>query len=642
MSEDEQLEEFLSLGFYLIPCYSVNPDGSCTCGLPHEGDLKSRGKHPMINEWQKLASNDRVQIDEWKRQFTKINWGIFLKASGLMVLDVDPRNLGERSFYRLECDFADVFPATYQVLSGLYTIGNRAARGWHQYFRVPEGVKIKGSLGKELPGIDLKWNGYVLLPGSRHFSGVTYEAAENSPALSAIADLPPEMLEAFSQQSRRKRNSNSRASFSSRATAYGATALREETEAISATMEGDRNNTVFRKGIAVSELIAGGELPPAAIGVFAAAAEQSGLSEEEIEKVLFRPGGALEIGLSQPRSSGSQELSTRGVGALELTDTSKENFLSRVEPVNWAEAFEAEWDEDWFVPGLIARGRSHAIYSEPGLGKSVLSRQMCAELCAHRIVLGTRAYKEPIKVLFFDHENTIIQDVVPQLRALGYSAEQLDLLVYLSFPEMRELDTEEGGKQFEALLDHHKPDLVVLDTVSRTISQDENQNQTWLDFYRYAGVQLKNRGIAYIRLDHTGKNVERGMRGGSAKKGDLDLVWLLSEGRMPSRLTLTCEKSRIPLERKRLDITREFEPFRHTLVIPPTRVDWDRIAEGAATWFGLWDFLKQAFERDGKLPGSNSLWKGHKEALQEMGITKRLLEEAHRDFRAGKGPLDPD
>lgn len=35
MTEDEQLEEFLSLGFYLIPCYSVNPDGSCTCGPPH-------------------------------------------------------------------------------------------------------------------------------------------------------------------------------------------------------------------------------------------------------------------------------------------------------------------------------------------------------------------------------------------------------------------------------------------------------------------------------------------------------------------------------------------------------------------------------------------------------------------------------
>lgn len=641
MTEDEQLEKFLSLGFYLIPCYSVNPDGSCTCGSPHQGDPNSRGKHPMINEWQKSASNDRVQIDEWNQQFTKINWAVFLKASGLMVLDVDPRSLGDRSFHRLESDFADVFPATYQVLSGLYTIGNLGVRGWHQYFRVPEDAKIKASLGKEMPGIDLKWNGYVLLPGSRHFSGVTYEAAENSPPLSAIADLPPEMLEAFSKPSRRRSTSSSRASFSNRATPYGAKALGEEAKAISATMEGDRNNTVFRKGIAVSELIAGGELPPAAIGVFAAAAEQSGLSEEEIEKVLFRPGGALEIGLSQPRSSGSQELSTRGVRDLELTDSWEEDFLSRVEPVNWAEAFEAEWEEDWFVRGLIARGRSHAIYSEPGLGKSVLSRQMCAELCAHQIVLGTRAYKEPIKVLFFDHENTIIQDVVPQLRALGYSAEQLDLLVYLSFPEMRELDTEEGGKQFEALLDHHKPDLVVLDTVSRTISQDENQNQTWLDFYRYAGVQLKSRGIAYIRLDHTGKNVERGMRGGSAKKGDVDLVWLLSEGRTPGRLALTCEKSRIPLERKHLEIIRELDPFYHTLVIPPTRIDWDKIAESAATWIGLWDFLKQAFEKEGKLPGSKSLWESHIKELQEMGITKRLLEQAHRDFRAGKGPLDP-
>ena len=643
MNEDEMLAQFLAEGFLLLPCFSINEDGSCTCGYPHnrsQNDLASRGKHPVIHEWQKAASNDPNQIEQWRAQHPRINWAVFCKGSGLMVTDIDPRNGGERSLYRLECDFAEIMPKTYQVRTGAYNMGYRSARGEHRYFRVPENAKIKGALGKEMRGIDLKWNGYVLLPGSRHLSGVNYELTEDSLPISEIADLPPEMLEAFSKPSTRKASSYSQFTLSPRATPYGATALKQEVAEIASMPEGNRNNSLFEKGIKISELIAGGELPPSAIGNVADAARQSGLSDEEIERVLFREGGAFQIGLSQPRSSGSR--TTDGDQSINRGDSDswQEEFLHKNEPVNWEEAFQIEWEEDWFAPGFVARGRSHAIYSEPGIGKSVVTRQLCAELCSGGVVLGTRPYAEPVKVLFFDHENTIVQDVVPQLRQLGYTPEQLKNLVYLSFPEMSELDTIEGGKQFEALLDLHRPDLVVLDTVSRTISQDENQNQTWLDFYRYAGVQLKNRGIAYIRLDHAGKNVERGMRGGSAKKGDLDLVWLLSEGNKPGRFILTCEKSRIPLETKRLELERSFDPLRHKLVMPTTKIDWAELFFPLEKWLWLFEFLSRVKADNGKLIGSGAIWKSYRDEFQKRKVTRKLLETAHKDFRAGRGALD--
>jgi hypothetical protein len=182
-------------------------------------------------------------------------------------------------------------------------------RGEHLYFRVPEGVTFKSELGKEMRGIDLKWNGYVLLPGSRHFSGVTYELAGDSLPLSEIAELPGEMLEAFSKPKTRRANLVTVPTFSNRATPYGAEALRQEVEAIASTDEGSRNNTLFRKGISISELIGGGELPPQAIGIVAEAAKQSGLSDDEIDQVLFREGGAFQIGLSQPRNSGNPVVS---------------------------------------------------------------------------------------------------------------------------------------------------------------------------------------------------------------------------------------------------------------------------------------------------------------------------------------------
>ena len=48
------------------------------------------------------------------------------------------------------------------------------------------------------------------------------------------------------------------------------------------------------------------------------------------------------------------------------------------------------------------------------------------------------------------------------------------------------------------------------------------------DFYRHTGLALKARGITYLRTDHSGKDVAKGMRGSSAKNDDVDLVWQLT------------------------------------------------------------------------------------------------------------------
>jgi len=43
------------------------------------------------------------------------------------------------------------------------------------------------------------------------------------------------------------------------------------------------------------------------------------------------------------------------------------------------------------------------------------------------------------------------------------------------------------------------------------------------------GILIKASGIALVRLDHAGKDLDRGQRGTSAKNDDVDLVWQLTE-----------------------------------------------------------------------------------------------------------------
>ena len=77
-------------------------------------------------------------------------------------------------------------------------------------------------------------------------------------------------------------------------------------------------------------------------------------------------------------------------------------------------------------------------------------------------------------------------------------------------------------------MDRHNPDVVFLDTISRMVDGEENSADTWLGLYRHTLKPLKASGRSSVRLDHFGKDRERGARGNSAKDQDVDAVWELA------------------------------------------------------------------------------------------------------------------
>jgi hypothetical protein len=165
-------------------------------------------------------------------------------------------------------------------------------------------------------------------------------------------------------------------------------------------------------------------------------------------------------------------------------------------------------------------------------------------------------------VLYVDFENDPRGDIRTRLEAMDVRPEHLDNLCYLSFPAIAKLDTQLGGYQLITAAQGYDCEVVVIDTVSRAVMGEENANDTWLAFYRNTGMHLKSLGIACIRLDHTGKDRAKGMRGGSAKYGDVDAVWkldMISE----DTLTLECTDHRMPIPEKFLAISRQAFPLRH-------------------------------------------------------------------------------
>jgi putative DNA primase/helicase len=195
---------YASNGWSILPCYGI-VGGRCTCGGAHV-EPKDVGKHPSLPEWNKYATTDAETINQWWDKDPQMNIGVMCKASGFFVIDIDPRSGGPDSFEKFEALVEGFLPPTVEAITGEYTVaGGKVLRGRHLFYKCDENEALVGNLKKaNLPGVDIKHNGYVLITPSRHFSGVCYEWAEGkAPWEIEIAQAPEELLQALRKKGRK-------------------------------------------------------------------------------------------------------------------------------------------------------------------------------------------------------------------------------------------------------------------------------------------------------------------------------------------------------------------------------------------------------------------------------------------------------
>jgi hypothetical protein len=195
--------------------------------------------------------------------------------------------------------------------------------------------------------------------------------------------------------------------------------------------------------------------------------------------------------------------------------------------VNWVDAYgNGDDPARWLAEPLLPQHGGVAIFAKGGTGKSLLALWLAAALSTGASLLGPT---EPVEVLYLDYEMTI-RDVVERLEDMGYDDPlRLDRLHYASLPSLPSLDTLEGGRAVLDMATHLSTALVVIDTFGRAVNGEEDRSDTVRAWYRWTGQLLKDAGIAFLRIDHAGKDVTRGQRGTSAKNDDVDVVWEMSE-----------------------------------------------------------------------------------------------------------------
>ena len=178
---DEALA-LLGRGWSIVPLHTAVLRG-CSCG---RADCPSPGKHPRLpwESWQRQRPTIEL-VRRWWRRWPDANLGAVTGAvSGVIVLDVDPRNRGESSLEDLE-DAYGPLPVTLEARTG--------GGGRHLYFGHPGRAVVSGPIA---PGLDLKGDGgLIVLPPSLHPSGATYRwAPGRGPDDVEPATAPPWVL----------------------------------------------------------------------------------------------------------------------------------------------------------------------------------------------------------------------------------------------------------------------------------------------------------------------------------------------------------------------------------------------------------------------------------------------------------------
>jgi len=171
--------ELAEKGFHVIPL-TWPSFRAAWCTTP--------GKQPMIRDWPNMATVNAEKIQKWFTRWSSANVGIKTgKVSGIVVLDIDPKNGGDESLEGLIMDYGPL-PATVEVLTG--------SGGRHIYFNYPGGQKISDKNGSIAPGLDIKADGgQVVAPPSLHPNGRRYEWELSShPDDMPLANMPDWLL----------------------------------------------------------------------------------------------------------------------------------------------------------------------------------------------------------------------------------------------------------------------------------------------------------------------------------------------------------------------------------------------------------------------------------------------------------------
>lgn len=464
-------------------------------------------KRPLIEEWQNRASKEPAQVRELWRQHPKGGIAVHCGLSGVVVVDVDPRNGGDETFKRLERDL-------YPLWDLDCAIALTGGGGVHYVFRMPEGARLPAKLG---PGVDLlHGNRYFIVEPSVHPSGRRYEWEISPFDLAELDVLPPEWSTPVDMGASTVDASDALANLPPRPledTPENRERVRSAAFALSADCDyPDWMRIVFAilsTGLVDAVDIAD-EWSQTAGDRYDARAFRAlirSFKEERHRGAEIGPGTlfhlAKQAGWEDPTKHGS-------------TDDLESRFT-----VIPAHRFASATPVRWVIRGLLPQEGIGVIFGEPGSGKSFLALDLTAAVSRDTEWCGQEVTGGPVVYIAAEGAGGFRKRLRAIAKHQGFPLEGMPLGIISDAPNMLKDDDKALARAIKA---SGGAVLVVIDTLaSVTPGANENSAEDMGAVIARCKRLQEATGATVLLIHHAGKDASRGARGWSGLRGAVDV-----------------------------------------------------------------------------------------------------------------------
>lgn len=207
--------------------------------------------------------------------------------------------------------------------------------------------------------------------------------------------------------------------------------------------------------------------------------------------------------------------------------------FEEIEPADSADLDAVAWrvigelqEPDYFIKHWLAKEAFAVLYGEPGAGKTFVVLDMALHIAQGRSWYGSRVREGRVLYVAAEGGNGLRR----RLRAaVGPHADLPPGFCVLPVPIFLD-DPQACARLDQFIEDQGGFDLIVFDTLARSMTGDENLQQDMGRVITAADALRKKWSATVLLVHHTGKDAARGARGSSALLGGVDTEIALRAG----------------------------------------------------------------------------------------------------------------
>lgn len=449
------------------------------------------------------ASIDPEQLRRWWTARPDAGVGLALKDSGLVCVDVDPRNGGLETLERLEAQYGQI---TSDVMA--YTPGG----GMHFLFSAQLVGNLPGTLGL---GIDLKADGYICVEPTIHPNGKAYAwEASSDPMEGCMPSALPGWIRDLV-----------RAPLQAPVMAPAAVPpmpaeRRASLQQALGHIPADDRDTWLQVGMAIQN-----ELPTAdGFDLWTQWSQHSPKFNPRDQLRVWRsfePKGLAGVGVNTVFKI-AQLAGWKNAGAVVVAGHTEP---STALPLVFAESIDsASIRMDQLVEDLVLQGGMVVVYGESNSGKSFLMVDLACAIGSGQQWLGKRTVAAPVMYVAGEGSESIKLRVLAWRQHHGVDPRLaiVPVAVNLLDPKADVARVIEACKQVAA---HYGAPvgMIVVDTLARAMGGgNENAAEDMGAVIANADAIRIATGAALAFVHHAGKDTAKGSRGHSSLKGATD------------------------------------------------------------------------------------------------------------------------